>query len=1465
MKQRATLPKVRSKPGTGESGFSLVEILVALLVGAIVIVGMYQGYNTLHKWLISDRLRSDMRQSARAGLETLTRDIEMAGYQTTSYGDLNKTGLAITLALDNEIEMDQQRVGHTNGSVDWANPAYEPRLVYYHLAADMKTGRQNLYRQIRTQPGLRSTDEIVAENVSDFTLTYWDKDNKEVKCLSHTPNHSRYTFRVPRPRAADYCEASVPSGLSPDPLKNIRRITVSLTAVPAGATTLAAAAAAGAATIEVASTAGFPSSGKLDVFTISGTNVVGDTLVTYSGRDAYHFTGCAGVPALAAGTVVARAVPIGRAVKPFTMTASVMPQNLGAADEATPDCTPPAVPTGLAVIDTRSCGNKLKVKWNANTDLDLGGYKIFYGPTDFVRVPVRALANKNNPEYTLNPDCLLITKNADRSTKPNTYAIQIVAYDTSWNDSEKSAVVSELDASTDVSVFGGANDTTVNPQKPAPPAGLTITHVPGKSFAVSSRPPLGGWPSTKLFVLPGAAQGFNELSKSDWGGDWPNCPIHPFDPTYSFSYRGAPSVCFEDHFWPECSDPGDNWPVCPSWPDCPNWPICPDRTCWPSYSYNKIHRDNNDNKHQGYESCADCDDLELQAVPAVAAQGGLVVSWQRADSATNGYRLYRSTEAGFTPGAHIDSSLQIASSIQIDRESRALYPEDDSQVPVVPVPTWIDWIDANLKGCTTYQYAVASVNCDETLVAGYHYNSSASLSDDYTVVSVTTPSEATPPLAPDLAVLSGGAQRALITVTNPLVKDGADFKLTRIWWKKSTTTVFELIPDSDNVLHGPGTFVSRGSQVVVFDSETAATPGSPSLTPGETYTFRAISYDSCDNASGSVEKIITLPSSVVIDDPGRPLAPTGGTLRACESNSLKLYEWEYSSPPSDWAGFRITRSKAGGGDVELAAESTTSRSWTDAGPLEAGAEYTYTVAATDFDWELSPVGTLNTLTFGPVHPGGLRRYLAPTGGPEHYTTTLSEGMSNDMTTSMISRSPLTFLYHNKVNFWLQNTSRSPLTITKMAITWQDNKFTLDDGKERINQVVLDSVIIGGAPSSTPVRTFNIQAADIDQVSTPLETGAAAVLGKVWYVSFDPANPVSIADVASSTTVASGAVPVLLRFTNCDGTVNRDTDMRNGTLGVYLWVDHSFDGIVCPTLTNVTIDVPRGPELGCFSQSAPGSYGVDSFEVVGRGERVNKSYDLKVSAGNLINIYGRKVVDNSREVYGDNRASESFDLLKVVGANAPASSQVMPTSGIFERPLQSISGDRYSLSPSSPPVAADLMPQEANKVHWYFALAVDKTGNWDRVPDPPNPPDPLKPPKSNNYAYFQSSFDICAVTPLPPEQVSAKASGNSAVVTWCMPAEYTPSGYTPPVDTPPAETDNVVALRADDTITYDVEYSINGGAPVLVSNLSSSRYTHASLPAGTTFTCRVRAKNSCTGCTSGLCYSAYSAVSSVVIP
>jgi len=190
-------------------GFTMVEVLIALLVGAVAIAGMYEAFTMLQKWWISAGVKADQRQNARAGLETVARDLEMAGYQTTNYGDVNKTGLAITLASAQEIEVDQQRPD--NSTITSALPVYTPRLVYYHLATDMRSGRQNLYRQIRTQPGLAAPDEIVAQNVSAFVLGYYDEDNAPIAGLPpHTAGGS----------AAYTAGVAVPAG---SPLREIGR------------------------------------------------------------------------------------------------------------------------------------------------------------------------------------------------------------------------------------------------------------------------------------------------------------------------------------------------------------------------------------------------------------------------------------------------------------------------------------------------------------------------------------------------------------------------------------------------------------------------------------------------------------------------------------------------------------------------------------------------------------------------------------------------------------------------------------------------------------------------------------------------------------------------------------------------------------------------------------------------------------------------------------------------------------------------------------------------------------------------------------------------------------------------------------------------------------------------------------------------------------------------------------------
>ena len=1235
MKRRAMNLRDPSKPGKGERGFTFVEILLALAVGAIVIVGMYQAFNTLHKWWIATGIRSDMRQNARAGLETLTRDLEMAGYQTSTYDDVNKIGLAITLASTNEIEMDQQRLDSTTSTP--ANPVYEPRLVYYHLATDMRTGRQNLYRQIRTKPGQPTPDEIVAENVSAFILGFLDKDNKKFKDpsdpvdpvnLPNPPYRPGTQYAVMGTVPAQYSFGSAP----PAVLKNIRRIQVLLTTIPA------------------------------------------------------------------------RAAPFGPTPKPFTLMASVMPQNLGAADEVTADTTPPATPRGLngpndpnalAVIDKRSCTEKLRVKWKQSTEPDIASYRLYYKQTGYDEVFVSPVTVVTDREQTLNPRELLITKYTDRTTAPNTYVIQIAAVDKTGNVSEKSAPVAG-NPSTDTTDFNQVpffNDTTVNPLKPSVPTGFTVN-----------------------------ARANEEL------------------------------------------------------------------------------------------------DLSWQA----PADG----------SATVGYRLYRSTTP-FGANEHIDGSLQIV------RETTL----------ATGVTTWTDKPEACRDNqFITYYYAVASVNCDETLfndlsAAGYHTNSSPALSD-YAVASGTPQDTTGPKDPPGLSGSQPEQQRTILLLTNPLELDSADFDRTEIWWSKVAPPTFNgttvsggvLLPERERPGGSDGIFQRRGSQVIVFESEL------DTVRP-LTYYFLAVSYDRCGNPSDPTALALVIPPGACAATPlvAPPYRFTGAMYSSCQPGSVEI-GWEYPDLESvaGFAGFRITRFFLDGmKDRELTAGPTSHTSWTDADILKSGTRYYYEVKATDCLYEQDPI--LNSLNAsipyripnpgGTISPGQLQRF-APSADDGH------ELDAENFVTS-ISDAATPYTYHNNVKFFLQNTSSGQMTIKRMAVSWDSIA------------VVLDSVTIGGGSSRTTEKIIS---------------AGGAASGNAF-----PVNA-TIEDFATGAGSPSDAVPVVLRFTTLAGAVNRLVDMRNEALSVSLWVgDHSAQDAACHNPTSITIDVPRGPELRFFSQSAPGKDGLDSYAVIGPSGTARDT-DIKVSTGIGVNVFGT-AVDHSGRLFPDgiNRGFEDSKL-RVLGISAEAAASdavpTMPAVGTsFVRRLyslgcdRSIGGDRYAIHYDRTPPLADcgaLMRQEANKVHWYYVLAVDKTGNWDRLPNP----------DYGNYAYFQKyPVDICLYTPEMPVLTSALAAGSEVILTWAAPTIYSDTDHT--------------TIVSDDILTYDVYYNKDAAGWTLApngANRSSLRYDHSALSGGSpplpagTYRYKVQAKNSCfscvgtdcTLCIQGGCCSACSNESSAVV-
>jgi prepilin-type N-terminal cleavage/methylation domain-containing protein len=104
--QRTGIQHVRSNEG--ESGFTLVELLIALLMTGVLATAGYGVYLSQHEgWIIQEQV-STMQQNARAGMHELEIRIRMAGYGIPGGFEpiyaANTNPDTITVLLQNEFE-----------------------------------------------------------------------------------------------------------------------------------------------------------------------------------------------------------------------------------------------------------------------------------------------------------------------------------------------------------------------------------------------------------------------------------------------------------------------------------------------------------------------------------------------------------------------------------------------------------------------------------------------------------------------------------------------------------------------------------------------------------------------------------------------------------------------------------------------------------------------------------------------------------------------------------------------------------------------------------------------------------------------------------------------------------------------------------------------------------------------------------------------------------------------------------------------------------------------------------------------------------------------------------------------------------------------------------------------------------------------------------------------------------------
>ncbi len=96
----------------GESGFTLVELLAAILISGIVMAGIYSVFISQQKAFSTQERIAEMNQNCRALMDVITREVRLAGYKTSA---AVFNGVATAQANTIRILADLDQDGQTTG------------------------------------------------------------------------------------------------------------------------------------------------------------------------------------------------------------------------------------------------------------------------------------------------------------------------------------------------------------------------------------------------------------------------------------------------------------------------------------------------------------------------------------------------------------------------------------------------------------------------------------------------------------------------------------------------------------------------------------------------------------------------------------------------------------------------------------------------------------------------------------------------------------------------------------------------------------------------------------------------------------------------------------------------------------------------------------------------------------------------------------------------------------------------------------------------------------------------------------------------------------------------------------------------------------------------------------------------------------------------------------------------------
>jgi type IV pilus assembly protein PilW len=162
-------------------GFTLIELLIAMSIFLLILLGIYQMFDTNRATYVSGMRKVDVQQNARVALDAITRELRMAGYYPEQFDtDLtndmpNAVAIQVGTASSLVLLGDVDNSGASNVFLYCLSGTTVVRLK----SSQSGSGKGKPASNVAAAYGCSGGD-VLAENITMLQFTYYDGSNNPV-------------------------------------------------------------------------------------------------------------------------------------------------------------------------------------------------------------------------------------------------------------------------------------------------------------------------------------------------------------------------------------------------------------------------------------------------------------------------------------------------------------------------------------------------------------------------------------------------------------------------------------------------------------------------------------------------------------------------------------------------------------------------------------------------------------------------------------------------------------------------------------------------------------------------------------------------------------------------------------------------------------------------------------------------------------------------------------------------------------------------------------------------------------------------------------------------------------------------------------------------------------------------------------------------------------------------------------